>query len=219
MRKLILKMNMSLDGFVGGPIGESDWIFESSDEGSTLWVLEAIWQAGLHVMGRKTFETMASYWPSSTNRFAEAMNSIPKLVFTHSGKIDFDAISKAAPPQDLQDTSPDAEAKKLKRASPEETEKNQTSWREATVASNLVAEIARQEAQPGKPLIAYGGAAFARELIKHDLVDEYRLVVHPVALGKGQAIFDGLEQRRALKLISSSVFPGGATAHIFARDR
>ena len=219
MRKLILKMNMSLEGFVGGPNGESDWIFETSDEGSTVWVLETVWQAGLHVMGRKTFETMASYWPSSTNRFAEAMNSIPKLVFTRSGQIDFDAISKAAASQGREDVSPDAERKKLKRASPEETKKNQLSWSEATVASNLVAEIARQKAQPGKPLIAYGGASFARELIKHDLIDEYRLVVHPIALGKGQAIFDGLEKPRALKLVSSSAFPGGATAHIYTRAR
>jgi dihydrofolate reductase len=47
------------------------------------------------------------------------------------------------------------------------------------------------------------------------LIDEYRLVVHPVALGKGPGIFDGLEQASALKLVSSSVSPGDATAKIF----
>jgi dihydrofolate reductase len=62
MRKLILKMDVSLDGFVGGPNAESDWIFETCDEGCTTWVLETIAQAGLHVTGRKSFETMASYW-------------------------------------------------------------------------------------------------------------------------------------------------------------
>jgi dihydrofolate reductase len=217
MRKLILKMNMSLEGFVSGRNGESDWIFETSDEGSTIWVLEAISQAGLHVMGRKTFEDMARYWPSSTNPFAAPMNSIPKLVFTRSGKIDFDSI--AARPHNTKDADADDEKKMVKRASPEETKKNQQSWRDSMVASDLVAEIARQKAEPGKPLIAYGGVSFARELIKHDLIDEYRLVVHPVALGKGLAIFDGLEKPRALKLVSSSAFPGGATAQIFARAR
>jgi dihydrofolate reductase len=217
MRKLILKMDMSLDGFVGGPNGESDWIFETCDEGCTIWEVEAISQAGLHVMGRKTFETMASYWPSSTNPFAAAMNSIPKLVFTRSGKVDFDAVSSAA--QDSKDQDADDERKKQKRASPEETKKNQQSWRDPIIATDIVAEITRQKAQPGKPLIAYGGASFARELIKHDLIDEYRLVVHPVALGKGLTIFDGLEKPRALKLMSSSAFPGGATTRIFARDR
>ena len=215
MRKLILKMDMTLDGFVSGLNGESDWIFETCDEGCTIWELEAIWQAGLHVMGRKTFDAMASYWPSSTNPFAAPMNSVPKLVFTRSGKVNFDAI----PAQDAKDANADDEKKKQKRASPEETKKNQQSWRDPIVATDIVAEIARQKAQPGKPLIAYGGATFARELIKHDLIDEYRLVVHPIALGKGLPIFDGLEQPRPLKLVSSSAFPSGATARIFTRQR
>lgn len=219
MRKLILKMDMSLDGFVGGPNGESEWIFETCDEGCTIWELEAIWQAGLHVMGRKTFETMASYWPSATNPFAAAMNSIPKLVFTRSGKVDFDAISRAARRQGRTDATADDEKKKLQRASPEETKKNQRSWSDPIIATDLVTELTRQKAQPGRDLIAYGGASFARELIEHDLIDEYRLVVHPIALGKGLAIFDGLEKPLALKLVSSSAFPGGATARIFTRAR
>jgi RibD C-terminal domain len=41
MRKLILKMDMSLDGFVAGPNGESEWIFETCDEGCALWEVEA----------------------------------------------------------------------------------------------------------------------------------------------------------------------------------
>jgi len=96
MGKLILKMDVSLDGFVSGLNGESDWIFETCDEGCTIWEVETIGQAGLHVMGRKTFEDMARYWPSATNPFAAAMNAIPKLAFTRSGKVDFDAISGEA---------------------------------------------------------------------------------------------------------------------------
>jgi len=219
MRKLILKMDVSLDGFVGGPNSESDWIFETCDEGCTIWILETIAQAGLHVMGRKSFEAMASYWPTSTNPFAAAMNGIPKLVFTRSGKIDFDAIARATPAQDLEDAKADDKKKKEQRASPEETKRHQKSWRDPIIATDLVAEITRQKAQPGKPLISYGGASFARELIKHDLIDEYRLVVHPIALGKGLTIFDGLEKPRPLKLVSSSAFPSGATAKILARVR
>ena len=217
MRKLILKIDMSLEGFVGGPNGESDWIFKTCDEGCTLWELETIGQAGLHVMGRKTFESMANYWPSSTNPFAPAMNSIPKLVFSRSGKIDFDAIIKAESARDLKDANADDASKNQKRQSPEETTKNQKSWRDPQVASDIVAEIKRQKAQPGRPMIAYGGVEFARELIKLDLLDEYRFVVHPILLGKGHAIFDGLERPRELKLLSSSAFPSGAIAKIFVR--
>ena len=219
MRKVILKMDMSIDGFVAGPNGESDWIFETCDEGCMLWEVETIWQAGLHVMGRKTFEDMASYWPSATNPFAAAMNAIPKLVFTRSGRLDFDAISNKAARQSVTAANTDDEKRKAVRASPEETRKNQESWWDPIVATDLVADLARQKALPGKPLIAYGGYSFARDLIRNDLIDEYRLVVHPVALGKGHAIFDGLEKMLALKLVSSSAFPSGATARIFSRER
>lgn len=218
MRKLILKMDLSLDGFVQGLNGESEWIFETGDDGSMIWEVETIWQAGLHVMGRKTFEDMASYWPSATNPYAAPMNAIPKLVFTRSGKIDFGVIDRKAAELEGKAANTDDAKGNFKRASAEETKKNQPSWREPLIATDLALEIGRQKAQPGKPLIAYGGASFARDLIKHDLVDEYRLVVHPVALGKGLPIFDGLDKIRALKLVSSSSFPGGATAHIFSRS-
>jgi dihydrofolate reductase len=170
-------------------------------------------------MGRKTFEAMASYWPSSTEPYAASMNAIPKLVFTRAGKIDFGVITRREERADTKDASAYIEQQKLQRLSHEEAKKNFGSWQDAKVATDLAGELKRQKAQPGKPLIAYGGAGFARELIKHDLIDEYRLVVHPVALGKGLGIFDGLEKTRKLKLISSSAFPAGATAHIFVPVR
>ncbi len=61
MRKLILKMSMSTDGFVGSPNGEIDWIFRSDDPGATSWTLDALGQAGVHIMGRRTFYDMVSY--------------------------------------------------------------------------------------------------------------------------------------------------------------
>jgi hypothetical protein len=48
MRRLVLKMSMSLDGFVCGPNGELDWIFRSLDDELTAWQLDALWQAGVH---------------------------------------------------------------------------------------------------------------------------------------------------------------------------
>ena len=55
MRRLILKMSMSLDGYVGGPNGEIDWLIRSRDEGATAWIADTLWQAGLHVMGSRTY--------------------------------------------------------------------------------------------------------------------------------------------------------------------
>jgi dihydrofolate reductase len=82
MRKLILKMSVSLDGFVGGSNEEIDWIFPRMDEGAIEWTLESIWSAGAHLMGSRTFHDMKAYWPTPTDPFAAAMNEIPKIVFS-----------------------------------------------------------------------------------------------------------------------------------------
>jgi len=82
MRKLILKMSISLDGFVAGPNGESDWIFRTADGESNAWTAEAIRGAGLHAMGSRTFGDMASHWPWGEAPFAGPMNAIPKAVFS-----------------------------------------------------------------------------------------------------------------------------------------
>src|SRR5215475_7201931 len=85
MRKLMMKMSISVDGFVSGPNGKNDWIFRSSDEESRAWVLQSTREAGTIIMGRKSFETMSPYWPTATGALAEAMNEIPKVVFTQKG--------------------------------------------------------------------------------------------------------------------------------------
>jgi dihydrofolate reductase len=62
MRKLIMKMSMTVDGFAGDPNGENDWVFKTGDEESKAWSVGLIREAGLIIMGRKSFEVMASYW-------------------------------------------------------------------------------------------------------------------------------------------------------------
>jgi dihydrofolate reductase len=84
MKKLILKMSMTIDGFVGGPNGELDWLFRSLDSEATKWIAETIWQAGVHIMGSRTYADMAAYWPSSRDLLAAPMNEIPKVVFSRT---------------------------------------------------------------------------------------------------------------------------------------
>src|SRR5258708_2013995 len=85
MRQLIMKMSMTIDGFVGSPNGGNDWVIKSSDETSKASGVERFWQVGLIIMGRKSFEAMAPYWPTAPGPFAAPMNEIPKAVFTKSG--------------------------------------------------------------------------------------------------------------------------------------
>jgi hypothetical protein len=54
MRRLILKMYISIDGFVGEPNGEIDWVLKSIDEGSRTWTLDTLWNADVHIMGSRT---------------------------------------------------------------------------------------------------------------------------------------------------------------------
>lgn len=193
MRELVLKMSMTLDGFVCGPAGEADWIF-GTDPAAKAWVLETVWNASLHIMGSRSFQDMAGYWPMSTTPFAAPMNQIPKAVFSKKGP----AVLKAA-------------------STPvEQQQAGARSWAEAYVASgDLTDEVAQLKAGEGKPILAHGGARFARSLVARNLVDEYALVVHPIVLGQGLSIFSGLPASRPLKLVSSKAFPGGAMAMVY----
>jgi dihydrofolate reductase len=194
MRKLIMKMSISVDGFVADSNGKADWIFRSSDETSRAWVVEHSRGAGLLIMGRKSFEVLASYWPTATGPFATPMNEIPKALFTKKGFKHKDRIPAA-------EQSP-AEA----------------SWAEARVFDgDLAEEIRELKSGPGKPILAIGGAGFMRSLVAEGLIDEYHLVTHPVVLGGGLAIFNEVARPLDLKLVDVRAFPGGIVAHTYSK--
>src|ERR1700761_492068 len=97
MRKLIMKMSISIDSFVAGVNGEFDWVFKTGDEQSKAWGVEQSWDAGLTIMGRKSFEQLAPYWPTSTDAFSAPMNEIPKAVFPQKGYKGFDPGPEPSP--------------------------------------------------------------------------------------------------------------------------
>ncbi len=188
MRKLILKMQMSLDGFVGGPNGEVDWAFKTIDDDAQASIVKTISDVGVHIMGSRTFHDMAAWWPTSTEPYAKAMNEIPKVVFSKDPKV------KA---------SPDAPG-------------NIESWANARVATgDLAEEIAKLKAEPGKEILAHGGARFAQSLVRAGVIDEYQLMVHPIALGRGLALFWSLRDPLDLQLVSSTSFGSGAVAQVY----
>jgi dihydrofolate reductase len=85
-------------------------------------------------------------------------------------------------------------------------------WEDPRVlGADLAADIESLKAESGKDLLAQGGVAFARSLVQHELIDEYRLVVHPVVLGSGQALFQGAEAFD-LDLTHAVTFPSGTQA-------
>ena len=83
-RKVVLKMVLSLDGFATSPDGTHEWMFEWFGGDSNEWNLGALDEAGVHAMGRRSYEIMASHWPASEGPIATSMNEKPKAVFSHT---------------------------------------------------------------------------------------------------------------------------------------
>jgi dihydrofolate reductase len=81
----------------------------------------------------------------------------------------------------------------------------------------LAEEVARLKHEPGKDILAHGGAAFAQSLVRLGLVDEYRLLVHPVALGRGLPLFSAIATPLDLELVDLKRFSGGAVAHVYTK--
>lgn len=188
MRKLIMKMSVSIDGFVGDANGKNDWIFKTGDEESLAWSLERVRDAGLIIMGRKSFEQMGPYWPTAPGPFAKPMNEIPKMVFTKKGYKGLDPIP----------------------ATSEEQVAAAASWTGTQIFDGDLAEgIKELKSGEGKPIVALGGSEFMQSLIATGLVDEYHLAIHPVALGSGLPIFTRIGTPLYLKLVETKAFPGG----------
>ena len=207
MRDLILKMSMSVDGFVSDMEGRNTWMF-GADQEAKAWSVDYLWNAGLHIMGSRSFQDMAAWWPTSTDQFAPPMNQIPKAVFSRQGPAILRKVNTSAALDEAR-----ARAGATQSA---EQQPGAESWAEAYVASgDLAEEIATLKAQEGKPIIAHGGVSFARSLVARGLVDQFALFVAPVALGKGQPLFSELAAPLPLRLMSSKAFPGGAVAQIY----
>ena len=176
MRSLVLKMSVSLDGFVAPIDGSTDWVAAGRSDDGASWTVETLSNAGAHLIGATTYAGWAAYWPGASGPFAKAMNEIPKVVFS-------DSLASA-------------------------------DWDETTIATgDLAAAITRlkQERSDGY-LLAHGGVRFARSLVETGLIDEYRLVVHPVVLGAGERLFLA---PLTLEPTSTTVFSAGAVAHVF----
>ena len=177
MASLVLKMSVSLDGYVAPRDGSPGWEAAGRSPDGASWVLETVSNASAHLMGAVTYARWAGYWPGAPGPFAKPMNDIPKIVFSNS----------------------------LESAD----------WAGTTIVSGDLAEAVTRlkREKSGGYLLAQGGARFARSLVTAGLIDEYRLVVHPVVLGSGERLFTA---PLTLEPISTTAFSGGAVAHVFA---
>ena len=92
-------------------------------------------------------------------------------------------------------------------------------WNNTTIISgDVAAEVARLKAQPGGELLVYGSADLVDELLRHDLVDEYRVMVYPVILGSGKRLFRDRIDTHHLRLTGSRTFSSGVVLLTYVRD-
>ncbi len=183
VRKLIVSMNLSLDGFVSGAHDELDWHFECWSEGMGEKLLEVLDTTDTLLLGRITYEAMACYWPykpleqnfpRQDQAIADQMNRHEKIVFSRNRPALF--------------------------------------WKNSKMATlNCSEEISLLRQRPGKNLLIFGSATLVSYCISAGLVDEYLLWIHPVILGKGNPLFRNHEKKTKLKLSGSEIFEKGVT--------
>ncbi|MFF3949704.1 dihydrofolate reductase family protein [Streptomyces sp. NPDC001902] len=177
MRKIILQMAVSLDGYFEGPDREIDW--HRVDEELHLHMNERLKTMGAFLSGRVTHELMAAYWPTADAdpqsspaeaEFAGIWRDMPKFVYSRT----------------------------LERAE----------WNTTIVRDVVAEEVLELKARPGGDLVL-GGADLAASFLRLGLVDEYRIYVHPVVLGRGRPVFPDAGTLTALRLAGTQTFGNG----------
>lgn len=178
MRRLIVFDNLSLDGSFSGPAGEFSWAHRPDPAGDwTAFVAGNAAGGGALVLGRVTYEIMASYWPTplaaaNDPAVAAHMNGLEKIVFSRT----------------------------LRTATWSNTR---------IVAGDLVEEMRRLKREPGADLVILGSGSLVAPLAAAGLIDEFQVVVHPVALGGGRSLFLGLGGPVVMRLLEARTFGNG----------
>jgi dihydrofolate reductase len=174
MRSVTYSMGVSLDGYIVGPDGRFGWT--EPDEEVFRVVTDELREVGVHLMGRRLYETML-YW--------ETADQDPSL--DHS-ELEWAALWKPLP-KVVFSTTLSAVQGNARLAS-----------------GGLAEEIERLRAEPGEGDIAIGGATLAAEAAALGLIDEYRARVCPVLVGGGIPFFAQQERRVDLELIETRTF-------------
>lgn len=179
MRKLKLQVQMTVDGYIAGPNGEMDWMIYDWDDGLKNYVAVITEPVDCIVLGRKLAEGFIPYWAEVAANPANPEYLAGKK-FTDTGKIVFTKTMV------------------------------KSIWKNTVLAKgDLVEEITQLKKQGGQDIIAYGGASFVSELIRHKLIDEYHLFINPVVLGDGLPIFRSIKSNQNLRLIQAISFDCG----------
>jgi dihydrofolate reductase len=186
-RKIIAALQVSVDGFIEGPNGEMDWAMEE-DEDTWKDVFEMLAHVDTFILGRKMYPGYEQYW------LAVLTNSSGILPF--SGRT---ATRNEIAYARLADKTPHIVLSKTL---------DQVAWKTTRIVRD-VEEIRKLKQQPGKDMHVVGGATLVSSLMNLGLIDEIQLLVNPLLLGGGKALFKDVKERHALKLVGAKPLNSG----------
>jgi dihydrofolate reductase len=182
---------LSLDGVMqasGGPeedpssgFGQGGWLVPYAGQDMERLVAGWFSVVGAFLLGRKTYQIFAAFWPHVTDQndpVAAKLNSLPKYVAS--------------------------------------TTLDSVEWNNSTLINgDAVEAVARLKQQPAGELQVHGSGDLAQTLMRHDLVDEYRLWIYPVVLGSGKRLFGAGSSPAALKLAEIKTTSTGVVIHVY----
>jgi dihydrofolate reductase len=190
MRKIIAALQVSVDGFIEGPNGELDWVDTWEDPFDLSHQIDAC------VLGAGMYPGYEQYWR------AILANPGGMLPFTgrvaSPGEIEYAHFADQTPHFVLSKTLQSVD------------------WPIAQILRS-VDEIRLMKQRQGKDIHAVGGATFISSLMNMELIDEIRLVMHPVLLGGGKALFKDVQGRHALELTDVGRIASGPVRLIYRR--
>lgn len=185
MRKVILFMDVSLDGFIARPNGELDWATRDDEIMGKYLISDLLSTVDTMLLGRVLYQGFASYWPAAATNpstpkdlidFAHWIVNSPKIVFSKT-----------------------LEKVEWKNSSLVKVKDNH----------HIAEEVAKLKQQPGGDMVIFGGARLAQTFTELGLIDEYRLKLEPVVLGSGKPLFKDIKARINLKLLKAKTSNSG----------
>jgi len=169
---------VTLDGYYAGVDGDISWHNVTAGDEFGEFANEQTGEFGMHIYGRVTYELMASYWPTQ-----EALKSDPIIapLMNNTPKIVF---SKTLPEV-----------------------KEGPSWKNITLFKDIdPIEVNKWKTAAKKDLVIFGSGTIVQQFTNLGLIDEYRLMVNPIILGKGKPLFT---EPLKLKLLNTKIFKNG----------
>ena len=190
MRKVIVSNLVSLDGFFDGPNRELDWFVV--EEEFFEYAKELLRSVDTILFGRITYEGMASYWPTPA-----AADNDPTI--THK----MNNLSKIVFSKTLSTVDPIV-----------------IGWNNSKlVKGNIAEEIRKMKEEAGKDMVIFGSGSIVSALTRFGLIDEYRIIVNPVILGKGNPLFKDLQDKFNLELVKTKTLKSGVVIFYYQPDK